>query len=66
MRERPSKPFRIGSIVSSILLSISVVMFGVSVLLPSTKRARIHFNQVGADPESSVADNAATQPSTQP
>ena len=60
----PSKPFKVGSVIWSLLISIGVIACGVSVLLPSTKRARIQFNQVGEDPQNVAGPS--TQPSTQP
>jgi len=61
-----NRPVKAVSILWSILLAIGVVAFGVSVILPSTKRARIHFNQTGPDPETVESADAATQPATQP
>ena len=62
----PSKPFKVGAVVWSIVLAVALIALGVSVILPSTKRARIHLNQLGEDPENVGSGDSATPPSTQP
>jgi hypothetical protein len=57
----PPKSFRIGSLVTSTLIGLVVIVLGVSVILPSTKRAHINFQQF----QQNDADaTGATRPAT--
>ena len=64
----PNKAGKIGSILSAVLISIGVLTCGVSLLLPSTKRARIHFQQLDdtATTPTTASTTPATAPTTQP
>jgi len=41
--QEPSRPVKIGTVLWSLLLGVGVIALGVSILLPSTKRARFEF-----------------------
>jgi hypothetical protein len=59
----PPKTFRIGSIIWSLTIGTLIVILGASVLLPSTKRARLQFSH----PEQEMSDVAVSNPpATQP
>ena len=53
---------RVGAVLWSVGLSVVILACGISVLLPSTKRARIH---LPIQSETSTTDEAATAPTSQ-
>jgi hypothetical protein len=61
MAKKPSRAFKVGSVVWALVLGAAVLILGASILLPSTKRARIDFRQMHEE-----SDDAATQPASQP
>jgi hypothetical protein len=67
---QPSRKFKVGSVVWSVLISIGVLALGASIMLPSTKRARFDFREReqmrAAEEAARAAESAATQPSSQP
>jgi hypothetical protein len=66
MDKRPPRAARIGSIVWALLIGTGIMALGVSILLPSTKRARVHFPLPGEQPENTAATVPVTEPATQP
>jgi len=58
-----SRAVRIGSVFWSILVGFGVIALGFSLILPSTKRARIDFRHAN---DEQPADVAATEPTTAP
>ena len=65
---KPSKPFKIGSVVWSVLITIGVIALGISAILPSTKRAHLQFvPQPGdaADRSTTAPEASTTAPATQ-
>jgi len=57
------KVFRAGSVVWALILGVGVIMLGGSILLPSTKRARLDFRSLH---DKQADAPAATAPATQP
>ena len=62
----PNKAGKVGSILSAILISIGVLACGVSLLLPSTKRARIQFPRDDEPAASTTASTNPSEPATAP
>lgn len=56
-----SRGFKIGSIIWAIIISGVLIFFVGSILLPSTKRARINFDELRQNQE----DNAGTSSTSQ-
>ena len=50
---------KVGTILWSVVISIGVLALGFSILLPSTKRARMDFRH-------SLDESATTEPTTEP
>jgi hypothetical protein len=68
MANKPHRAFKVGSVIWALVIGILVLFLGASIMLPSTKRARIDFNQLQAerDAEAAAATQAARQPTTEP
>ena len=64
----PTKPFRVASVIWSIVLTIGILALVGSILLPSTKRARFDFTQQERErmATESAAATATTEPTTAP
>jgi type II secretory pathway pseudopilin PulG len=73
---QPSRAFKVGSVVWSVLIALAVLVLGAAIMLPSTKRARLDFRQreqMRAAYEAELAAEAAAaatqasgEPATQP
>ena len=57
-----SRGTKIGTLIWSIVIGSAVLVLGISILLPSTKRARMDFRH---SLESSATTEPTTEPSTQ-
>jgi hypothetical protein len=66
MGNRPRRAMRIGTIVWALVIGTGIMALGVSVLLPSTKRARIHFPLPGENADQAATTAPSTDPATQP
>jgi hypothetical protein len=63
----PPRSFKIGSVVWAILIGIGFVCLGVSIMLPSTKRARFDHRQLKEQQVETDADTVpSARSSTQP
>lgn len=57
---------RIGSIFWSILIAVGIIALAGSIMMPSTKRARIHFQQFDQSDPTTTATTTTTNPATLP
>jgi hypothetical protein len=72
--EQRSRAFKVGSVIWSTLIAISVLALDASIFLPSTKRARFDFREMeqmrareAAEAEAAAAaTQASDDPATQP
>ena len=64
MANKPHPVLKVGSVIWALVIGAVVLVLGASIMLPSTKRARMDFKQLQADREAEAA--AATQASSQP
>jgi hypothetical protein len=55
----PSRTIKVGTIVWALLIGTGVVILGASILLPSTKRARLEFHHPEQEREAEVATTTA-------
>src|SRR5688572_2707729 len=58
---RAGRATKIATVIWSVVIAIAVLVLGASIMLPSTKRARVDFNRSHQD-----AGAAETQPTTEP
>ena len=75
MATKPHRAFKVGSVIWALVLGAAVLFLGASIMLPSTKRARMDFNEMkamreenerkAAEFEAAAATQAASQPATQ-
>ena len=68
MANKPHPAFKVGSVIWALVIGILVLFLGASIMLPSTKRARMDFKQLQAerDAEAAAATQASSQPTTEP
>jgi hypothetical protein len=73
MANKPHRAFKVGTVIWALVLGAAVLFLGASIMLPSTKRARVDFNEMKAMREENErkaaefeAAEAATQATSQP
>jgi len=66
LMSNPPRTFKIGSIIWAILIGAGFVALGVSVMLPSTKRARFDHRQLDDQQRDADAATPASRSATQP
>ena len=75
MANKPHRAFKVGTVIWALVLGAAVLFLGASIMLPSTKRARVDFNEMkamreenerkAAEFEAAAATQATSQPTTE-
>ena len=76
MANKTHRAFKIGSVIWALVIGVLVLFLGASIMLPSTKRARMDFKDLqtlheanerrAAELEAAAATQATSQPTTEP
>lgn len=61
-----SRGTKVGTIIWSVVIAVAVLALGISILLPSTKRARLDFRHMESEPTTEPTTEPSTQSATQP